>query len=166
MHGPYLKWTELQCLIWRYRLWAACPCLSWSTVAMYICKFEMYVYLRICSFNLNFRYMATHKQANWHTHVSCNAVPLVWGSLKLTRIKHSWIRNFVFLQSCIYVLALPPTHRVSLPSHFTPTSWLCVHEVTPNTLLLHFRRLDSVPEHPTLVKNIGPVPWPNCVELL
>ena len=33
MHGPYLKQTQLLCVIWRYRLWAACSCLSWSTVA-------------------------------------------------------------------------------------------------------------------------------------
>ena len=30
MHGPYLKWTQLLYVIWRYRLWAACPSLSWS----------------------------------------------------------------------------------------------------------------------------------------
>ena len=33
-HGPYLKWTQLLCVIWRYRLWAACPCLSWFAVAL------------------------------------------------------------------------------------------------------------------------------------
>ena len=33
MNGHYLKWTQLLCMIWRYRLWAACPCLSWSAVA-------------------------------------------------------------------------------------------------------------------------------------
>ena len=33
MNGPYLKWTQLLCMIWRYRLWAACLCLSWSAVA-------------------------------------------------------------------------------------------------------------------------------------
>ena len=27
MHGPYLK------RVWQYRLWAACPCLSWYAVA-------------------------------------------------------------------------------------------------------------------------------------
>ena len=25
-HGPYLKRTQLLCVIWRHRLWAACPC--------------------------------------------------------------------------------------------------------------------------------------------
>ena len=30
MHGPYLKQTQLLCMIWQYCLWAACPCLSWS----------------------------------------------------------------------------------------------------------------------------------------
>ena len=33
-HGPYLKWMQLLCVILRYRLWAACPCLSWSAVAL------------------------------------------------------------------------------------------------------------------------------------
>ena len=33
MHGPYLKRTQLLYVIWQYRLWAACPCLSWSAVA-------------------------------------------------------------------------------------------------------------------------------------
>ena len=34
-HGPYmyLKWTQVLCVLWGYRLWAACPCLSWSAVA-------------------------------------------------------------------------------------------------------------------------------------
>jgi len=35
MHGPYLKRTQLLCMIWRYSLWAACPSLSWSTVAFH-----------------------------------------------------------------------------------------------------------------------------------
>ena len=38
--------------------------------------------LNICSFNWNLWYMATSKQADIHTHV-CNAVTLVWGSLRL-----------------------------------------------------------------------------------
>ena len=33
MHGLYLERTQLLCVIWRYHLWAACLCLSWSTVA-------------------------------------------------------------------------------------------------------------------------------------
>ena len=32
MHDPYLKQTQLPCVIWRYSLWAPCPCLSWSAV--------------------------------------------------------------------------------------------------------------------------------------
>ena len=35
MHGPYMKQTQLLCVIWLYCLWAACPCLSWSAVAMH-----------------------------------------------------------------------------------------------------------------------------------
>jgi len=34
MHGPYLKRTQLLCVICWYHLWAACPCLSWSAVAL------------------------------------------------------------------------------------------------------------------------------------
>ena len=34
MHGPYLKRMQLLCVIWRYRLWAACPCLSRFAVAL------------------------------------------------------------------------------------------------------------------------------------
>ena len=34
MHGPYLEQTQLRCIIWRYHLWTAYPCLSWSAVAM------------------------------------------------------------------------------------------------------------------------------------
>ena len=34
MHGSYLKQTQLLCVIWRYCLWAAWPCLSLSAVAM------------------------------------------------------------------------------------------------------------------------------------
>ena len=32
IHGPYLKQTKLLCVVWQYRLLAACPCLSWSVV--------------------------------------------------------------------------------------------------------------------------------------
>ena len=32
MHGPYLKPTQLLCVIWQYCLWAAWSCLSWSAV--------------------------------------------------------------------------------------------------------------------------------------
>ena len=45
-------------------------------------NFEIYVYLRIHSFNINFQYMVISK----HTHKSCNAVPLVWGLLRLVPI--------------------------------------------------------------------------------
>ena len=49
-----------------------------------MCKFEMYMYICICLFNINFQYSYTYirKQVNWHTHVSCITVPLVWGSLR------------------------------------------------------------------------------------
>ena len=63
MHGPYLKRTQLLCVIWRYSLWIACPRLPWSAVAFSrslgteldseICSSKF----RIHSFNLNIRYM-------------------------------------------------------------------------------------------------------------
>ena len=31
---PEVNWTQLLCMIWWHRLWAACPCLSWSTVVV------------------------------------------------------------------------------------------------------------------------------------
>ena len=79
MHGPYLKWTQLLCVAWRYRLWAACPCLSWSAVAFSrsivveldsegsivstftqntraLARVQIWMYVHLCirSFNLNF----------------------------------------------------------------------------------------------------------------
>ena len=43
----------------------------------HVCKFEMHVYLRFRSFNLNFRYMASCTYADRHTHASCNVVKLL-----------------------------------------------------------------------------------------
>ena len=34
IHGPYMKQTQLLGVGWLHHLWAAYPCLSWSTVAM------------------------------------------------------------------------------------------------------------------------------------
>ena len=44
-----------------------------------MCKFD------IRSFNLNFGILP-HVHVRTHTHASCNAVPLVWGSLRLVPI--------------------------------------------------------------------------------
>ena len=52
----------------------------------HVCKFEMHVYLRFCSFNLNFRYMASRTYVDRQAHASCNVVMLVWGSLRLAPI--------------------------------------------------------------------------------
>ena len=41
-----------------------------------MCKCEMYMYLHIRLFNLNFLYLAIRKQTDIHTHASCNAVSL------------------------------------------------------------------------------------------
>ena len=49
-----------------------------------MCIFEI---LRIRSFNFNFRYMASHMYIpDINVHVTCNAVTLVWGSLRLAPI--------------------------------------------------------------------------------
>ena len=92
-----LTQTQLLCVVWRYRLWAACPCLSWSADTFirsivveldsegYIVSFSLnirayiahvqiwnvHVHVCILSFNLNFRYMAT---LTGHTHASSKRV--------------------------------------------------------------------------------------------
>ena len=92
MHGHNLKWTQLLWVIWRYRVWAACPCLSWSTVAYsrsiglaldiegsIVSPFTKHEFGLACVkiwiplypfVQLNFWYMAIHR----HTHTSCNAM--------------------------------------------------------------------------------------------
>ena len=132
IHGPYLKRTQLLCVIWRHRLWTACPCLSLSAVVFsrsigmefvhwtWICL-STCANLNIRSFNLNYRYMATSKQANKqadiHTHVSKssqhrNAVTLVWGSLRLapTKTENSQISLITvtkyLLERCFWVLVI------------------------------------------------------------
>ena len=42
--------------------------------------------------------MVTCKQTDRHTHVSCNAVTLVWGSLRLAPIMHK-LEEVVDIQS-------------------------------------------------------------------
>ena len=66
-----------------------------------MCKFEIYVYLCIRSFNLNFRYMATRKHTNTHTYTrdsQCNyaSVGLAQARPKLT--------FSVCCQSCSHVV--------------------------------------------------------------
>ena len=94
MHGSYLRQTPLLCMIWRYCLWAAWHCLSWSAVA-----FSRYIGMELLEIHrINFRFSTSANlkctyplnfgiwlHANRHTctHASCNAVPLVWGSLRL-----------------------------------------------------------------------------------
>ena len=95
---PYLKWTQLLWVVWRYRTicaWAACPCLSWSTVA-----FSRSICVELDSETFSFSICANFESVHsikifgiWlqvgldiHTHASCNAVSLVWSSLRLTTI--------------------------------------------------------------------------------
>ena len=90
IYGPYLKRTQLLCVIWRYRLWAACLCLSWSAVVFSRSigvEFVTGTFANLKSSHpfVQFKFSVYgHKQASKqtyiHTHASCNAVPLVWGS--------------------------------------------------------------------------------------
>ena len=96
MHGPYLKQTQLLCVIWRYHLWAAFPCLSWSSVAFSrpigvkldrdpLCQLSWESFSMCANLKCTYRFvMYGHTQTDRHTHGSCNAVLLVWGSLRLT----------------------------------------------------------------------------------
>ena len=76
IYGLYLKRTQLLCVIWRYCLWVAYPCLSRSAVVFIrsICvEFVTCANLKcmcfhIHSFNLNLRYNYGHNQASRHTH--------------------------------------------------------------------------------------------------
>ena len=85
MHGPYLKRTQLLCMIWRYCLWAVCPCLSWSAVAFSISigvevDSERFHKSFITCENLKCTYpfvqfkfsVYGHTQASIHTHAFCN----------------------------------------------------------------------------------------------
>ena len=100
MHSPYLKWTQLLCVIWWYHLWAPCPCLSCSAVTMHVNLSHLHSRLlshRCCALALaraNLKCTCTfvsflqftflvygHTVVSRYTHTSCSAVPLVWGSL-------------------------------------------------------------------------------------
>ena len=95
IYGPYLKRTQLLCVIWRYRLWAACLCLSWSAVVFSrsigvefvtehfstCANFKFFASVRSIKF-LIYGHKQASKQTYIHTHMSCNAITLVWGSLR------------------------------------------------------------------------------------
>ena len=90
MDGPYLKWTQVLCMIWWYILWAACPHLSRSavvsTVRALACS-SMCVNFVFVHSNLNiYIWYMVGRTGHTRTHVSCNAVSLVWGSLRLAPI--------------------------------------------------------------------------------
>ena len=77
VYDPYLKGTQLLCMIWWYHLWAAWSCLSWFAVAFsrsIVVELDSkgtgpltsaHVY-GIGSFNLDFWYMAIRKQTYTH----------------------------------------------------------------------------------------------------
>jgi len=118
MHGLYLKRTQLLCMVWRYCLWAVCPCLSWSAVAFSrsigmelgserfhkSLAFVKIWNVRIHLFNFKFSVYG-HTQASIYTHASCNTVMLVWGLLGLapTTKPH--------LQVWLWMAVQPPHHQ-------------------------------------------------------
>ena len=95
IHDPYLKRTQLLCVIWRHRLWQpalACHCSqlfsvdpsAWSSFTEHEFGFSTCANLNLRSFNLNFWYMAastsTSKQASRHTHAHAQCShAIVWG---------------------------------------------------------------------------------------
>ena len=50
----------------------------------HVCKFEIYVYF--CSIKIFGIWSHANRQTDRQTHASCNAVTLVWGSLRLAPI--------------------------------------------------------------------------------
>ena len=75
--------------------------------------------------------MATYKQMDRHTHASCNAVPLVWGSLRLVPINTADHRSLATSKltaenhtQLIYNiwtrLSFLPPHAISLVSQARP----------------------------------------------
>ena len=117
-----------------YCQWAACPCLSWSAVAMRALIWVVFVPQAsftptLCSgsslhrrmhestrgrsvfmeyLNLliwNLRYMAANRQTDIHT-TSANAVTLVWGSLRLAPISLDYMRHLVQCEVDLYPQSL------------------------------------------------------------
>ena len=81
MHGPYLKQTQLLCVVWRYRLWAACPCLSWSTdtfIRSVVVELDSEGY--IVSFSLNIRS---------YTYSTCANLKCTYTSVSFVQFKFS-----------------------------------------------------------------------------
>ena len=89
-----------------------------------MCKFEIYVYLRIHSFNLNFWYMAVYIPTHTYTHASCNAVTLVWGSLRLTLINNDNV-IIIYVGLAISLLSFCCTGRRSVIVSII--EFTCVH---------------------------------------
>ena len=130
MHGPYLKRTQLLWLIWRYCLWAVCPCLSWSAVTFSRSigveldseRFHKSLALvkiwnvRIHLFNFKFSVYG-HTQASIYTHASCNIVMLVWGLLGLAPTTKPR------LQVWLWTTVQPPHHHHHDLHHHHPSHY-------------------------------------------
>ena len=104
-----LTWSELNYYAWCdgticEQLALACHCpqsfsvdpSAWSSFTEHEFGFSTCANLNIRSFNLNFRYMATSKQADIHMHVR-NAAMLVWGSLRLTPMNIQYLGPVLIL---------------------------------------------------------------------
>ena len=71
--------------------------------------------LKSHSFNFNFRYMVIHIDSSItllsiHKHVSCNADPLVWGSLRLASIIDTWTFHTQMSASYSLTCTMKPAH--------------------------------------------------------
>ena len=154
MHGPYLKRTHLLCVIWWYCLWAACPCLSLSTVAMRALTLVIFApgffhagrlhssFSTCAKLKCTYLFVNGHTQTCKHTHASCIAVSLVWGSLRLAPIilliiHHSWntikhkmqvpILSYCHASICLLLQCNPSIMDTIGHQHFVPYSEVSVN---------------------------------------
>ena len=85
-----------------------------------MCKFEIYVYLRIHF--VQFKFLVYGRiRTDAHIHVSCNAVTLVWGSLRLALINN----DNVYVGLAISLLSFCCTGRRSVI--VSTIEFTCVH---------------------------------------
>ena len=123
---PEANATTVRDLMVLYHPWAACPCLSWSAVALssawsspnmnlfrHVCKFEIHL------LNLNFQYMATHE----HTHASSNAVN--WGRNFRNKNFALKYKYFILLCGILFIVfsRMFMSHHLELPC-CNPTKWI------------------------------------------
>ena len=70
-HGPYLKWIQPLCMIWQYRLWAACPQGFFQLFAQGGTKWDYMDYL-----GEGGKYVCMRVQSMWQTRGARGHAPL------------------------------------------------------------------------------------------